>query len=58
VDCAILNDTDTDPKIVIYTTTPGSEDETELDLTRVAGPRRPVTPTTSDVIGSDCTDSH
>jgi transcriptional regulator with XRE-family HTH domain len=38
VDCDVLNDSDTDLKIVIYTTAPGSEDETKLDLARVAGP--------------------
>ena len=37
VDCDVLNDSDTDLKIVIYTTAPGSEDETKLDLARVAG---------------------
>ena len=39
VDCDVLNDSDTDLKIVIYTTVPGSEDETKLDLARVAGTR-------------------
>lgn len=39
VDCDILHDSDTDLKIVIYTTTPGSEDESKLDLTRVAPSR-------------------
>jgi hypothetical protein len=37
VDCDVLNDSDTDLKIVIYTAAPGSEDETKLDLARVAG---------------------
>jgi len=43
VDCDVLSDSDTDLKIVIYTTVPGSEDETKLDLARVAGvrPTRP-----------------
>jgi transcriptional regulator with XRE-family HTH domain len=39
VDCDVLSDDDTDLKIVIYTTIPGSEDETKLDLTRVVGVR-------------------
>jgi transcriptional regulator with XRE-family HTH domain len=39
VDCDVLNDSDTDLKIVIYTATPGSEDATKLDLARVAGIR-------------------
>jgi transcriptional regulator with XRE-family HTH domain len=39
VDCDVLNDSDTDLKIVIYTAVPGSEDETKLDLARVAGAR-------------------
>lgn len=39
VDCDVLNDGDTDLKIVIYTAIPGSEDETKLDLARVAGVR-------------------
>jgi hypothetical protein len=39
VDCDVLNDSDTDLKIVIYTTVPGSEDESKLDLARVAGTR-------------------
>lgn len=38
VSCDVLNDGDTDLKIVIYTAAPGSEDETKLDLSRVAGP--------------------
>jgi len=46
VDCDILTDTDTDLKVVIYTTEPDSEDATKLDLTRVTGtidtPSRPV----------------
>ncbi|MGI5223930.1 helix-turn-helix domain-containing protein [Actinoallomurus sp. CA-142502] len=37
VDCDVLADSDTDLKIVIYTTVPGSEDETKVDLARVAG---------------------
>ena len=37
VDCDILNDSDTDLKILIYTTVAGSEDETKLELTRVIG---------------------
>ena len=43
MDCDVLNDSDTDLKIVIYTAAPGSEDETKLDLARVAG-TRPVRP--------------
>jgi transcriptional regulator with XRE-family HTH domain len=39
VDCDVLSDSETDLKIVIYTTVPGSEDETKLDLARVAGVR-------------------
>ena len=39
VDCDVLSDSDTDLKIVIYTTVPGSEDETKLNLARVAGTR-------------------
>jgi transcriptional regulator with XRE-family HTH domain len=39
VDCDVLNDSDTDLKVVIYTVTPGSESESRLDLARVAGPR-------------------
>jgi len=39
VDCDVLSDSDTDLKIVIYTTVPGSEDETKLDLARVVGVR-------------------
>jgi transcriptional regulator with XRE-family HTH domain len=42
VDCDVLSDSDTDLKIVIYTTVPGSEDETKLDLARVAGVVRPA----------------
>jgi len=45
VDCDVLSDSDTDLKIVIYTTVPGSEDETKLDLARVAG-TRPASPAT------------
>jgi len=37
VDCDVLNDSDTDMKIVIYTAAPGSEDATKLDLALVAG---------------------
>ncbi len=37
LDCDVLNDSDTDVKIVIYTAIPGSEDETKLALARVAG---------------------
>jgi transcriptional regulator with XRE-family HTH domain len=37
LDCDVLNDSDTDLKIVVYTATPGSEDETKLSLARVAG---------------------
>ena len=37
LDCDVLNDSDTDLKIVIYTAVPGSEDETKLKLTRVIG---------------------
>jgi transcriptional regulator with XRE-family HTH domain len=40
VDCDVLNDSDTDLKIVIYTAAPGSEDATKLDLARVAGIRQ------------------
>jgi transcriptional regulator with XRE-family HTH domain len=36
VDCDVLNDSDTDLKIVIYTAPPGSEDATKLDLARLA----------------------
>jgi transcriptional regulator with XRE-family HTH domain len=39
VDCDVLGDSDTDLKIVIYTAAPGSEDQTKLDLARVAGHR-------------------
>jgi len=39
VDCDVLNDSDTDLKIVIYTAVPGSEDATKLDLALVAGVR-------------------
>ena len=42
VDCDVLNDSDTDLKIVIYTTAPGSEDESKLDLARVAGAAPPA----------------
>lgn len=37
VDCDVLNDNDTDLKIVVYTATPGSEDDTKLSLARVSG---------------------
>ncbi|WP_035841290.1 helix-turn-helix transcriptional regulator [Kitasatospora azatica] len=37
VDCDVLADADTGLKIVIHTASPGSEDETKLDLARVAG---------------------
>jgi hypothetical protein len=37
VDCDVLSDINTDLKIVIYTTIPGGEDETKLDLARVVG---------------------
>ncbi|MEU8175146.1 helix-turn-helix domain-containing protein [Microbispora hainanensis] len=37
VDCDVLADPDNDLKIVTYTAVPGSEDETKLDLARVAG---------------------
>ena len=37
MDCDVLNDSDTDLKIVIYTAAPGSEDETKLDLARDRG---------------------
>jgi len=36
VDCDVLNDSDTDLKIVIYTSATGSEDATKLDLARLA----------------------
>ena len=39
VDCDVLNDSDTDLKIIIYTAAPGSEDQAKLDLARVAGTR-------------------
>lgn len=42
VDCDVLNDSDTDLKIVIYTAAPGSEDESKLDLARVAGTAPPA----------------
>ena len=42
VDCDVLNDSDTDLKIVIYTAAPGSEDESKLDLARVAGAAPPA----------------
>jgi hypothetical protein len=37
VTCDVLNDGDTDLKVVAYTTTPGSEDEARLAFTRVVG---------------------
>jgi transcriptional regulator with XRE-family HTH domain len=37
IDCDVLVDTDTDLKIVIYTTTPGSEDASRLELALVLG---------------------
>ena len=37
VDCDVLSDSDTDLKVVIYTTEPGSQDETKLRFTRVIG---------------------
>jgi len=37
VDCDVLNDSDTDLKIVILTAVPGSEDETKLQFARVIG---------------------
>ncbi len=40
VDCDVLNDSDTDLKIVIYTAAPGSEDAAKLDLARVAASAR------------------
>ncbi|MFB4278549.1 helix-turn-helix transcriptional regulator [Nonomuraea sp. MTCD27] len=39
VDCDILNDGDSERKIVIMTAAPGSEDETKLRLAAVAGPQ-------------------
>jgi transcriptional regulator with XRE-family HTH domain len=41
VDCDVLTDGDSELKIVIMTAAPGSEDETKLRLTAIAGP--PVT---------------
>nr|WP_211831471.1 MULTISPECIES: helix-turn-helix transcriptional regulator [Streptomyces violaceusniger group] len=38
VDCDVLTDGDTELKIVIMTAVPGSEDETKLQLTAIAGP--------------------
>ncbi|MEU5596933.1 helix-turn-helix transcriptional regulator [Streptomyces sp. NPDC020298] len=38
VDCDVLTDGDSELKIVIMTAAPGSEDETKLRLTAVAGP--------------------
>jgi hypothetical protein len=37
VTCDVLADADTGLKIVIYTAEPGSEDQTKLDLARMAG---------------------
>lgn len=37
LDCDVLNDSDTDLKVVIHTAVSGSEDETKLKLTRVSG---------------------
>jgi transcriptional regulator with XRE-family HTH domain len=37
VHCDVLNDSDTDLKLVIYTAAPGSADETKLELARVQG---------------------
>jgi transcriptional regulator with XRE-family HTH domain len=39
VDCDVLNDSDTDLKIVVLTAVPGSEDETRLQFARVIGPQ-------------------
>jgi transcriptional regulator with XRE-family HTH domain len=39
VDCDVLTDGDSELKIVIMTAVPGSEDETKLRLTAIAGPR-------------------
>jgi transcriptional regulator with XRE-family HTH domain len=36
VDCDVLDDGDTDLKIVVYTAAPGSRDQARLDLTRAA----------------------
>ncbi|WP_373463401.1 hypothetical protein [Streptomyces sp. B4I13] len=44
VDCDVLNDGDSELKIVIMTAVPGSEDETRLRLTAIAGPPHPHTP--------------
>lgn len=38
MDCDILTDGDSELKIVIMTAVPGSEDETKLALTAIAGP--------------------
>lgn len=40
VDCDVLTHSDTDLKIVVFTVAPGSEDESKLDLARVAGAAR------------------
>jgi transcriptional regulator with XRE-family HTH domain len=37
VDCDVLNDSDTDLKIIIYSTTPGSEDEARLQFACMVG---------------------
>lgn len=42
VDCDVLTDTATDLKIVVYTAPAGTEDETKLDLVRVAGVGAPL----------------
>jgi transcriptional regulator with XRE-family HTH domain len=42
VDCDVLTDGDSEHKIVIMTAAPGSEDETKLRLTAVAGPQVPA----------------
>jgi transcriptional regulator with XRE-family HTH domain len=39
VDCDVLTDGDSELKIVIMTAVPGSEDETKLRLTAIAGPQ-------------------
>ena len=41
-DASALTDSDTDLKIVIYTTPPGSEDENTLQFTRVIGTQAAV----------------
>lgn len=47
IDCDVLNDSDTDIKIVIYTATPGSEDESKLELARITGAQSPARSTAS-----------